>query len=235
MTSLVVETISMGESPPPRRTLTLWTIVRCCWRFTITTLIVLFVCWHLFFLLLRSGLDLSSFKVEFKKWTKEQDWWKEIEPQFTTADELTARYGRFMGVEQGWAMFTPPLARSAPFLTTRLVFTNGEWLDLPSDNEPDPAHFFRFGGWRFRKLEDGLVKRDPPEVRTTEDRPVYESYVRWRIQVWRERFPDDERVLQQVVLIHRRIYFPKPGTDPTQFGDTKEWDVAYFSPEGKVQ
>src|SRR5262249_5870267 len=56
-------------------------------------------------------------------------------------------YGTFFGLDQGWAMFTPELARRSPFLAARIEFTDDTSVLLLSENEPtDLNHYFRIGG-----------------------------------------------------------------------------------------
>ena len=90
-------------------------------------------------------------------------------------------------------MFVPPLARSASFLAARIEFTDGTDLILRSDNEPDPLGYFRFGGWRQRKLEDYLVYKTPEDLPGDDELPLWEAYARWSVRRWRERSPDDLR------------------------------------------
>ena len=116
------------------------------WPAAKTTAVALFVAWHLFFFLLRNPLDLWDKPVE--EWCKKQDGWKAVEPYYDKTDRVTRKYGNFFGIEQGWKMFPPPLARSGWFPESEIAFTDGSVETFPSDNEPDLARYFRLGGWR---------------------------------------------------------------------------------------
>src|SRR5437899_2717743 len=102
----------MTPTDPPRPTL-MARLVRL-WRATKTCAVVLFVLWNLFFLVLRNPLDVW-WDDYLKKWCESHDWWPSVRGPFRKADNATYYYGNFFGIDQGWTMFTPELARRAPF------------------------------------------------------------------------------------------------------------------------
>jgi hypothetical protein len=203
------------------------------WRFTRVTAVVVFVCWHLFFLLFRNPLDL--WWDDLKPWVKEQDWWAGAQPVFEPVDVLTRRYGNLISVQQGWTMFAPPLARSAPFLAARLDFTDGSASFVFSENEPDPTNFLRIGGWRQRKLEDYMVYTKPHQLPDHEELALFESYARWCARRWQEAHPDDARELAQVVLLKRRFDLPPPDRDPRHFDPPTVTVIGTFGPDGRLR
>jgi len=198
-----------------------------------TVVVVVFVCWHLFFLLVRNPVDL--WEKPILAWAEKHFWWKEVEPSFKKIDYATYYYGNFAGVQQGWSMFSPEMARRAPFLTARIDFTDGSQEVLSSENEPaDPSRFFRFGGWRQRKLEDSLLWTKPKELPDCEDLPLFKAYVRWSIRHWHEANPDDPRQPQRVELLRRILQMPGPHDNPWVFPVSEEVLIGTFSPEGEV-
>ncbi len=203
-------------------------------RWLVTALIVVFVVWHLFFLGFRSFYDLLD-EDEIAAWKKKHKWWKKVEPAFDAVERYSRRYGAFCGIEQGWRLFSGPMARRAPFLAARLDFTDGSEELLTSENEPDPTAFFRAGGWRQRKLEDYLCAISPDKLADSDERPLWEAYVRWSVERWRQRHPDDPRQVRRVVLVVRHIYFPVPGKDPWDFDDADETTIGTFGPDGELQ
>lgn len=217
----------MASTPAPR------SVLRRLWRFTTAALVFVFVCWHLFFLLFRNPLDLWWNDLE--PWVRKHDWWPRVKPEFETADAVTRRYGNLIGVQQGWSMFTPPMARGAPFLAARLEFADGSREFVLSENEPaDPASFLRFGGWRTRKLEDYMVHTTPDELRGHSELALYEAYARWCVRRWKETHPDDPRELARVVLLKRRFELPRPGDDPRHFDPPTVRVVGVFGPDGRL-
>ena len=192
---------------------------RGCGRSPRRAAVVLFVAWHLFFLAFRNPLDLWDKPVE--DWCAKQGWWKDVRPYYDKTDRATRKYGNFFGIEQGWKMFPPPLARSAWFLDSEITFDDDGVETLPSDNEPDLTHYLRLGGWRGRKLETYLVWATPEELRgsRSDDLPVFAAYVRWRVRRWRETHPDDPRTPVKVKLVRHKIDLPQPGDDPTRHPD----------------
>jgi hypothetical protein len=201
------------------------------WRECKIAVVVLFVVWHLFFLLLRNPLDLWGSEIQS---TLENRLPAGL-PVYRWIDRATWRYANFLGLEQGWDMFTPPLARGASYLAARLEFTDGTDLLFLSENEPDPKSYLRMSGWRQRKLEAILLRAKPSELSQSEDLPVFEAYARWTIQRWQEGSPDDMRTPKQVVLLRRRIAFPGPDQNPAEFEEAEVSLIGTFSPEGKLR
>ena len=143
------------------------------WPAARTTAVALFVAWQLFFLFARNVLDFWSTPI--RAWCVKQEIWDHgVGPILDPVDDATDRYANCNGIDQNWKMFTPPLARSDPFLAVRIEFAEGGDDVVLSDNEPDLRGFFRFGGWRQRRLEDQLVgDRDPV---------LSGAYVRWSVR-----------------------------------------------------
>src|SRR5262249_51842213 len=119
---------------------------------------------------------------------------------FNKADVVTSRYGNFFGIDHGWGMFSPPMARSAPFLAAELQFDDDSTTVLSSPNDPDvdqrrglSSGYIRLGGWRQRKYEDYLLGADPDTVAYKTDFQIYQAYVLWCIRRWHEKNPGDPR------------------------------------------
>lgn len=202
------------------------------WRVVQTTLIVLFVCWHLFFMFVRNHLDLWEDTI--LGWAKEQTWWSRVERPVHHIDYKTWYYGNFTGCEQGWGMFSPPMARRVAFMGGKLIFSDGSHAIVTSINEPqDPASYFRAGGWRQRKLEDCLGWVKPESIPESADLPVYGAFIRWYIRTWRQAHPDDPRTVSEVHLIYRNYVLPGVDQDPASFAPPTESVLAVFSPEGE--
>jgi hypothetical protein len=195
--------------------------------------VFVFVVWHLFFLLLRNPLDLWWDPI--KDWLTEKGLWSRVEPIFGPVDRATWKYGNFFGIDQGWTMFPPPLARSVTFLAARLEFTDGTQDTVYSPNEPNPTAYFRLGGWRQRKLEDYLTRVNAGELAGHKELPLWEAYVRWCIQRWYQANPGDSRQLEKVVLLKRTLVLPKPGEDPTVFKPAQVSIFATFDSDGRLQ
>jgi hypothetical protein len=207
--------------PPPARP---WS-----WK---TPLIFAFVSFQIFILGFRNTLDLWWKPIE--GWAKEQRWWDDVQPYYRPVDRWTERYECALGIEQGWCMFAPPVARAAPFLTTRLEFNDGSEETIYSANEFG-ANFFRVGGWRQRKLEDKLSYSAPSDLPDDKDLPLWSAYVRWRVSSWQEAHPDDGRTLVAVELYRRRVPFPKP-TDASHRPEEAEIiPVGHFKPDGTLK
>src|SRR5262249_11813201 len=79
-----------------------------------------------------------------------------------------------------------------------------------------PTRFFRFGDWQLRKLEEYLLEV-PDDLQDSPEWPLWEAYVRWSVKRWHEGHPDDPRKVRRLVFLRRRIYFPPPDADPTDF------------------
>src|SRR5262249_13725415 len=157
---------------------------------------------------------------------------------------------RVFGVEQGWSMFTPNMARGCSFLAAEIEFRddNDTYL-VKSPNEPAfskgeqpvPQTFLRVGGWRQRKYEDSLAFTKPDQLERMDasdgdDLFLFEAYVRWSIRRWREKEPDDKRTPSRVRLLRRRFSFPREiGSDPLRsesYDRMEVWTIGYFNPDG---
>lgn len=201
---------------------------------------------HLLFLVIRNPLDLWD--DEMKKWLVQQKVWQDdppteeqreasynVRPIYRFLDELTHRYGQTTGTEQRWVMFTPPMARRAPFLAVRLEFADGSQVMVLSDNEPrDPAEFLRIGGWQTRKIEDVIY--DIPATRgpANSEWPMWEAFIRWRVRHWKATFENTDREPVRAVLVKRIILFPGPFDPPNRYRYGEEEDLLSFTPEGKL-
>lgn len=131
-------------------------------------------------------------------------------------------------------MFSPPVARGAPFLAVQIHFDDGSEELLLADNEPDPTSYFRIGGWRQRKLEDYMVYGEETSLATDEELPLWEAYVRWRVKRWRQSNPGDTRNPAWVVLLRRRMPFPELGDAPDLFPPIRVHEIGKFRPDGKL-
>jgi hypothetical protein len=219
---------STNDAPPPSRS-SFWSRLL---KWPIKVLVFCFVCWHLFALVVRNPLDLWS--DEIQTWAKEDERWEQWKPTYTGFDKWTKAYNKFTGCEQGWSMFTPQLARTAPFLTVRIEFSDGTNEVIPSLNAVDPQSFFRFGGARLRKLETSLYRRTPEKVANSDERPVYAAYVRWAVRRWQQQSPGDKRQPIRVHLYKIRYLFPQPDEDPHHITEGETDPVGTFDPQGKL-
>ena len=233
-------TNSPAPSPSP------W--YRVVWRYTRGSLIFLFVVFHLLLLAIRNPLDIyyKDIIVWLKEepawggWSSDEDdppptWWDRYGEEFQRVDQFTYRYANLFGVEQGWNMFTPPVAREAYFLAVRLEFRDGTSALLISDNEPiDPTRYFRLGGWQTRKLEEILLR--PPDDFGTDPKvmSMWTSYARHAVRKWQAGHPEDSRKVEHIVFLRRRIDFPKPGENYEDSDTRYEEDFATFDEEGRL-
>jgi hypothetical protein len=222
------------EPAPVRASWLRWT-----WRWFKTGVVVLFVCWQLFFLFVRNPLDF--WYAPFKEWCQKEKIWDAdddprygVKPLLDPVDDTTLHYGNFAGIDQNWRMFTSPLARYDYFLAARIEFVEGGDEVIRSENEVDPRGYFRFGGWRQRKLEDYLVTNKSELWPGNDELPIWEAYARWSVRRWRERFPDDTRTPAHVVLIRRDFNFPKPTEDPAAFAEPEVYTIGTFLPDGRL-
>jgi hypothetical protein len=214
------------DTPIPR--LTYVEVVRqVCWAGKVLAIAV-FVVWHLLFLLIRNPLDVRGARspVAF-----EPAGWDGLAHAWRTMDEATTTYGNVLRIEQGWTLFTPPMARDGDFLSVRLVFADGECVTLPSDNAVDPSGFYlRRGGFRQRKLEDWIGSLFSKNVAST----LPGAQVRARLARWRRHHPDEERVVERVELVRCRLVFPPPGSDPGTDAGSQEEILGSFDATGKA-
>ncbi len=170
------------------------------WPAARTAAVVLFVGWQLFFLFARNALDF--WYAPLRHWCVKQEIWDHgVGPLLDPVNDATDRYANFNGIDQDWKMFAPPLARSDPFLAVQLEFSDGSDEVVLSDNEPNPSAFFRFGGWRQRRLEDHLIWDKDPILSA--------AYVRWSVRRWGERHRGDPRAPARRAASPRRDL---PGT-----------------------
>lgn len=197
-------------------------------------LIVAFVAWHLFFLFFRGWLDLwgKDFPARVRKSAR----FAMVRTAFVYINNATYYYGNFLGIEQGWSLFSGPLARSALFPAARIEFTDGTEAWVYSENEPDPKRFLRVGGWRQRKLEDYLCYNlSGDDLIDSPDLAVWSAYTRWSLRQWHLDHPDDPRQPEAIVVVTRRITFPEPGEDPCVYAEPEVETVGTFSPDGRLQ
>jgi hypothetical protein len=219
-------TAATERHPTPR------TRVARLWRFTRTAVVFLFVAWHLMLLLVRNPLDLWYEPI--RAWAEKQSGWERHGRMFRRVDIVTWKYANLVGCEQGWTMFTPPLARRAPFLGVRIEFADGSSELVRSFNEPDPTSFFRVGGWQMRKLEDYLGHSFPDDLDKDPNWPLWPSYAQHALRRWQGRNPDDPRPPRRLVLLRRFIYFPEPGAGPAEYDEPTERVLVVFHPDGRV-
>lgn len=232
---------SLGGYPAVSRRLP-----RTFWRYLKATVIFLIVTLHLLFLVIRNPLDLWDEHI--KNWLVSQKVWQDdpptdeqkdahfnIRPAYRFVDELTYRFAQTTGTEQRWVMFTPPMARRAPFLGVRLEFADGSRVVVPSDNEPrDPTDFLRIGNWQVRKLEDVIYDIPATRGEANPEWPMWEAYVRWRVRHWKNTYENTDHEPVRVVLIKRVIYFPGPFEAPNRYSYGEEEDLLSFTPQGKL-
>jgi hypothetical protein len=202
------------------------------WPRAKTTAVFLFVGWQMFFLIVRNPLDF--WYAPIKNYCVDHLIWESVKKGLDPVDDATRHYGNFTGIDQNWRMFVPPMARSASFLAARVEFTDGTDVLLRSDNEPDPLSYFRFGGWRQRKLEDYLVYKTPENLPGDDELPLWEAYARWCVRRWREGSPDDSRTPARVVLLRRVITFPEPSENPSVYEEAAVSTVGVFHPDGSL-
>jgi hypothetical protein len=199
--------------------------LKSSFRFVQRTAVVAFVVWHLTVLTLRNtaGLFDSSIGDETP-----------VEAAYQRLNARMRWYENRFAMYQAWALFTPPIARSGPFLTTRLHFADGDSRDLPSDNEPeDLRSFFRVGKARLRKHEDFLASSSD-ETRLGYQQPLWEQYVRWKLDRWQREFPQDPRTVEWITLYADYVNFPAPEQAPTDF-TREQVEIALFAPDGTMQ
>jgi hypothetical protein len=216
-------------------------------RYTKGVLVFLIVAFHLIVLAIRNPLDLWYDPI--------RDWFKargyldrpvareskdgrkvaRRPPWFDVAHRFTWKYTNLVGCEQRWTMFTPRMARGAPFFGVRLKFTDGSTELLRSELEPEhPDRFFRMDGWQTRKLENCLLEA-PKNLATDSELPFWEAYARHYVRKWRTMYPDDPRTIDRVLFVRRYIAFPDLAEGPHDFKPVEETVTATFDAEGKVR
>jgi hypothetical protein len=215
------------------------------WRAFKGLVVFLIVIFHLAVLAIRNPLDL--WYQQISGWMKanptdaETTWWdrygQTAEGEFKVlrrADDLTWRYTNLVGLEQNWCMFSPSMARNAPFLAVRLEFADGSHETMYSANEPgDPSWYIRVGGWQVRKLEDYLLF-PPDNLASHGERPLWEAYARYKLKQYQEARPGDPRPVKRIVFVRRRLYFPEPGQTLADVPPPDEKDIASFDARGKL-
>jgi len=211
------EAMTADTTRPRSRASRLWPIVRRIG-------IIVFVAWHLTVLALRNTVGLLDGSIGERT---------TVEAAYQRLNRGMRWYESRFAMYQGWALFTSPVARSGPFLTTRLHFSDGTVVDLASDNEVDPHSFFRVGLMRLRKHEDFLATSNE-ENRLGYQRALWEQYVRWKLDRWRRQFPDDQRTLMRMTLVVDRVYFPAPNEVANDFSRERT-QIARFGPDGTLQ
>ena len=183
-------------------------------------LVALFVAWHLLMLFI-SNAELQ----------RHVDSWREAGAAKKAVDiaeqTITAAkwYETMTGMDQGWALFTSPLARKAPFLGTHLIFDDGSRELVKSPTEPDDmTRFLRFGGTRYRKLESHLlIKADYPL-----EAQLARRYVQHAVTRWRSKHPHDPRRPITGVLVRRELEMPPPGEFWSPDHPVEEEEIARF-------
>jgi hypothetical protein len=211
------------------------------WKYFKGGVIFLVVVFHLAVLAVRNPLDLWYNEVRASmqnhQWDAKQTWWdrfgKDERGEFRLADNFTWKYTNTVGMEQRWSMFSPPLARGAPFLAVRLEFTGGTSETILSTNEPDPGSYFRVGGWQVRKLEDYLMWPSK-DLASDGELPLWEAFARYKARQWRANRPGDPRQVQRIVLVRRRLSFPEPDQTSADVKPPSEEDVLSFDATGKL-
>ena len=212
------------------------------WRYFKGAVVLFVVVFHLAVLAVRNPLDL--WYKEIRAWMKEhpadaeQSYWDRFaqteRSPLRVADNFTWKYTNLVGMEQRWVMFTPPMARSAPFLAVRLEFRDGTSEMILSPNEPeDPACYLRVGGWQLRKLEDYLAY-PPEDLAGDAERSLWEGYALYKLHQWQGARPGDPRVVKRIVFVRRRLYFTEPNQTYADVEPPSERDLASFDARGNL-
>ncbi len=159
---------------------------------------------------------------------------------------LTRRWAELTDQWQSWSLFAPDVADYVPFVTVDLRWRDRPPRRLAALNEPaDPRHFFRLGGFRFRRVESAL------EVSPEEGRDFRPSgaawrtrlvegvagrqvsmiaYLRWRLDAFLRAHPDLPPPAEVVLSMHLfRIPAP-PGPEPWDWEDLGVYPVARWRP-----
>lgn len=150
-------------------------------------LVIIFVTWHLFFLFVTNA---------------------KLDGEWSAA--TVNRYEDYLGLDQGWGMFSSPVWKTTPFPALRLEFTDGSSDVMRCDNEPaDIKNYFKTTRSRLRKFEEHLLGVSDGDYR----RPMLVAYANWRVDEWQHRHPDDTRQVKQAVLLKRIYEVPGPDAD----------------------
>lgn len=203
------------------------------WRICRSIFVFCLVAFHLFYFVTRNILDISY--KETLNWLEENEYPDGWISAYKRLDRFTYHFGNRVGCEQDWYMFSPPMAREAPFILYRLVFTNGETLDISTPTEPDPDWYFRLGGWQIRKFEEYLIRRKGMEKGpgTDPEHVIWEGRARYIIRNWRAHNPDDPRQVQRLVLLRRIQYFIDWEEGPEDRKSPTEEVIVRFGPDGR--
>jgi hypothetical protein len=219
------------------------------WRVVQGAAVVLFVCWNLLYLAVRNPLDLW-WDNDTRTLAAEQTWWPKARWLLDDSDnndqwslnKATDRYGEFAGIQQGWSMFTPWLARKSFYLSAEMEFDNGDRDVVYSTNEfRHDTFYLRIGNWRQRKLEDDTLVRPNPDDLTryrNEKRPklvLWEAYVRHAVRRWQAAHPNDPRRIVAVRLQSHYIRFPDPNADTKYFEKSEPECFGVFDPDGRLR
>jgi hypothetical protein len=231
-----MSTTATAAAPPNEATATPPSrpaVLAAAWRWFKAAVVFVIVVVHLFLFVLRNPLDLWYKPV--KAWLeKHEAWWAEYGEAFKRTDRFTERYLNLVGCEQGWAMFTPPMARSAPFLAYRIEFSDGPPEEVLSSREPaDPSAFFRIGDWQTRKYEDYLCY-PPDNLAEDPELPLWETAARRVVANWKALHPGESRKVRRVVMLKRTIDFPGPDETPGAYLPARESEVARFDGQGRL-
>lgn len=177
------------------------------WRRVVTVVVTLFVCGHVFMMIVTNA-DLDTHYWEWRKKQRPSVVHEELGPIEHALGKVRA-YESYAGLDQSWGMFTSPLWRTSPFLAAHVNLDDGTTLLVRSTNEPtDLTRFIRFQRARQRKLEHYLLDYD---LRGTYKYPLWERYAAHFAKRWRQRHPDDPRRVESVTLIARWFDIPPPG------------------------
>ena len=202
-------------------------------------LVCLFVCWHVTFLLMRNMIDLTP--DEAQEWCERQGIWDDLE----ALNKAQLICEKRSGIDQGWKMFGSPVARNSPYAAVKIEF-DGETIESDdekfayqrsSNEQKDPAKYFRLGNWRIRKLEHFLVTKWEEWYANPKSKYglLWKRFVHWRLDVWQKQHPNDPRKPVRLHLVTRRFTFPKPSEDPSQFDPPKIKVIASFKVEDKYR
>jgi len=179
---------------------------------------------------MRNMIDLTPDKAQ--EWCERQGIWDDLE----TLNKAQLICEKRSGIDQGWKMFGSPVARSSPYAAVKIEFDDERFAYQRSSNEQkDPAKYFRLGNWRIRKFEHFLVTKWSESYANPKSKYglLWKRFVHWRLDVWQKLHPNDPRKPVRLHLVTRRFTFPKPSADPTHFDPPKIKVIATFKVEDK--
>lgn len=132
----------------------------------------------------------------------------------------TQRYEEVAALDQGWIMFSAPLARIAEFPAIRVELFGGNVEWIRSSNEPeDLKSFLRLRQGRLRKYETRLINADWED---TDYEELWRRYVEWRVAEWRRSAPVEARRIRATTLVRREFELPLPGAEPSLAVEEKD-------------